>query len=284
MTRLIYWILKHTGFKKRIDFMNPPRSGRTDCPFTPGKKYRVEELEAGGRRCWTLEPLEKEPGVHALYFHGGGYSFEATRIHFTWMQKIVRRTGCALTYVDYPKAPEANAEAALAVSLDVYKALAASHPERRFALMGDSAGGGLALALAMEIRDAGLPAPGEIILFSPWLDIALKNPGIPGMEAGECILDADGLRAVGACYRGGLSEEDPRVSPLKGDLTGLGRITVFFGSDEILAPDCRELVRRGREDGAAVEGIEVAGMQHDWVILPVPETKQTLNKIAGLLI
>ena len=284
MTRFIYWMLKRIGFKNRIDFMNPPRSGRTGCPFTPGNRFRVEELVAGGRRCWTLEPLEKASSVHVLYFHGGGYSFEATRVHFAWMQKIVRRTGCALTYVDYPKAPEANAEAALAVSLDVYKTLAAAHPGWRFALMGDSAGGGLALALAMEIREAGLPAPEEIILFSPWLDIALKNPGIPGREARDVVLAPSKLREIGACYRGALSEDDPRVSPLRGNLAGLGNIAVFYGSEEIFWPDCRGLVSRNGEGGTRIDGFEALGMQHDWVILPLPETKRTLARVADRLV
>jgi epsilon-lactone hydrolase len=257
-------------------------------PVMSTKQYRTTTTFVGKRPICTIEPLDTEAKVHIVYFHGGGYSMEATGLHFQLMKNLVKQTGCALTYIDYPLAPEHTVTDSMAVSLAAYKKLLAENSKHRFILMGDSAGGGLALALAMGIRDEGIADPGlaqpeQIILFSPWLDIALTNKRIPEFEKRDVILDVTALREIGERYRGDVPADNYMVSPKYGVLSGLGAISVFYGTEEIFFPDCQEFCDEKQNGGFPVNGYEYQGMQHDWVILPIEEAKRVLVEVVALI-
>lgn len=257
------------------------------------KNYRTTTIFVQERLVCTIEPVDTEAKVHILYFHGGGYSMEATGLHFQLMKNLVKQTGCALTYIDYPLAPEHTVTDTMGMSLETYKKLKEGYPKHRFILMGDSAGGGLALALAMAIREEGLDVEGQIdptfvgpeqvILFSPWLDIALTNKRIPEYEKRDVILDATALREIGAQYRGAVPADHYMVSPKYGDLSGLGAISVFYGTEEIFFPDCQEFCDEKQNGGFPVNGYEYDKMQHDWVILPIEEAKRAVGEICALV-
>jgi epsilon-lactone hydrolase len=286
----IFGVLGAIHFKDRVDFMKPVRSQRTRIPAMPKKQYQTKTMLVRNRMVCTIQPLETVANehnaganVHIVYFHGGGYSMEASGLHFALMKTLVKRTGCTLSYVDYPLAPEHTVTETTAMSLLAYKKLKAEDPNRRFVLMGDSAGGGLALALAMRIRDEGIAGPEQIIVFSPWLDIALKNKRIPEYEKRDVILDVAALREIGEQYRGDVPADHYTVSPKYGNLTGLGKIAVFYGTEETLYPDCKEFCEESKSAGFPVTGYEYAGMQHDWVILPIEEAKRAIGEVCALV-
>lgn len=270
-------------FKNRINFMEPKRSEKHKIPTMSSKKYRTTTLFIKKRPVCTIEPVDTEAKVHIVYFHGGGYSMEASGLHFQLMKNLVKQTGCALTYIDYPLAPEHTVTEAMDMSLLAYKKLKVGYPKHRFILMGDSAGGGLALALAMRIRDEEIDGPEQIILLSPWLDIALTNKRIPEYEKRDVILDVAALREIGEQYRGDVPADNYMVSPKYGDLSGLGAISVFYGTEEILFPDCEEFCDETQNGGFAVTGYEYDKMQHDWVILPIDEAKRAVGEICALV-
>jgi epsilon-lactone hydrolase len=144
------------------------------------------------------------------------------------------------------------------------------------------------LALAMRIRDEALTdsdiaQPEQIIAFSPWLDIALTNKRIPDYEKRDVILDADALREIGEKYRGNVPADNYMVSPKFGDLSGLGTISVFYGTEEIFFPDCEEFCDETQNGGFPVNGYEYDKMQHDWVILPIEEAKRAVGEICALV-
>lgn len=287
----IFGVLGAIRFKDRVDFMHPRRSTKPKTPAMPQKQYKTTTRLVQSRTVCTIEPLElatvlgrgTEARAHIVYFHGGGYSMEASGLHFQLMKNLVKQTGCALSYIDYPLAPEHTAAETMAMSLAAYLKLKTEYPAHRLILMGDSAGGGLALALAMHIRDQGIAGPEQIILFSPWLDIGLTNEKIPLYEPLDVILDVAGLREIGERYRGELPADHYLVSPRYGDLTGLGSISVFYGTKEILCPDCREFCESSQRGGFPVKGYEYQGMQHDWVILPIEEAKKAMVEICALI-
>lgn len=289
----IFGALGAIRFKNRVDFMEPKRSEKNKIPTMSTKKYMTTTLFVRKRQVCTIEPVDTEAKVHIVYFHGGGYSMEATGLHFQLMKNLVKQTGCALTYIDYPLAPEHTVTETMDMSLDAYSKLKAGYPKHRFILMGDSAGGGLALALAMRIRDEGLDVEGEsdpglagpeqIILFSPWLDIALTNKRIPEYEKRDVILDVTALREIGEKYRGDVPADNYMVSPKFGDLSRLGTISVFYGTEEIFFPDCQEFCDETQNGGFAVAGYEYDKMQHDWVILPIEEAKRAVGEICALV-
>lgn len=279
----IFGALGAIRFKNRVDFMRPKRSEKNKIPTLSTKKYMTTTLIVRKRPVCTIEPVDTEAKVHILYFHGGGYSMEATGLHFQLMKNLVKQTGCALTYIDYPLAPEHTVTQTIDMSLAAYKKLKAGYPKHRFILMGDSAGGGLALALAMRIRDEALDGPEQIILISPWLDIALTNKRIPEYEKRDVILDVAALREIGEKYRGDVPADNYMVSPKFGDLSGLGGISVFYGTEEIFFPDCEEFCDETQNGGHQVSGYKYDKMQHDWVILPIDEAKRAVGEICALV-
>lgn len=278
-----FGVLGTIRFKKRVNFMKPKRSEKNKIPTMSTKQYMTTTLFVRKRPVYTIEPVDTEAKVHIVYFHGGGYSMEATGLHFQLMKNLVKQTGCALTYIDYPLAPEHTATETMAMSLAAYKKLKKGYAKHRFILMGDSAGGGLALALAMRIRDEEIAGPEQIILFSPWLDIGLTNEKIPQYEKRDVILDVAALREIGERYRGEIPADNYQVSPKFGSLKDLGKISVFYGTEEIFCPDCTELCDETRNGGVTVTGYEYQNMQHDWIILPIEEARKAIGEVGALV-
>jgi len=283
LSSIIFKIFKMIRFKERIDFMHPKRSAKGKMPYFSLKKYRTTELMVMGRLALTISPIDSKTLQHVVYFHGGGYSIEASSGHFQLIKQLIDRANCTVTYVDYPLAPEFSVVDTMDMALETYRLLLSAHPESQFVFMGDSAGGGLALSLSMLIRDKELKGPEKIILFSPWLDIKLINEQISLYEMRDFVLAAESLRKIGEIYKGDLHVSHYLVSPKYGDLKGLGDIAVFFGSEEIFYPDCRELCDANNARNAKVRAYEYAGMQHDWVILPIPEAYRALDEAVAFM-
>lgn len=283
ISEFIFGALDIIRFKNRVNFMKPKRSDKHKVPTMSEKQYMTTTSFIRKRPVCTIEPVDTEAKVHIVYFHGGGYSMEASGLHFQLMKKLVKQTGCALSYIDYPLAPEHTAEDTIAMSLAAYKKIKKEYSKHRFILLGDSSGGGLALALAMKVRDEGIVGPEQIILFSPWLDIALTNPEIPKYEKRDVILDVAALREIGERYRGALPTDDYQVSPKFGSLKDLGKISVFYGTEEIFCPDCRDLCDETQNGGASVTGYEYQDVQHDWIILPIEDAEVALGEVAVLV-
>jgi epsilon-lactone hydrolase len=130
----------------------------------------------------------------------------------------------------------------------VYLDLVASGP---VTLAGDSAGGGLALGQAAVYRDAGLPAPRQLIVFAPWLDIALSNPAAELLEPLDPVLQVETLRACGRLWAGDHHPRHPMVSPLFADRDGLPPVHTFQGGRDVLAADAQQLADRLRQAGNA---------------------------------
>ena len=155
-----------------------------------------------------------------LYLHGGAYCVGSPRTHRALAAWLARDSGLPVVVPDYRLAPEHPFPAALDDALAVYDALAAQGP---VLIAGDSAGGGLALALAVQVRDSGRPAPAGLALLSPWVDLrhAHQPPPVPG----EAMLTAAWMQACAAHYAG-TATGDPRVSPLLADHRGLPPVLI----------------------------------------------------------
>jgi len=209
---------------------------------------------------------------------------EPSRNNLVMIEKFIGLAKCMISYVEYPLSPESNVNETMEMVFEAYKAQIEKFPDHTFILMGDSAGGGLALALAIHIKMNRIKQPEKLILFSPWLDIALTNPDIALYEDRDFILSSETLREVGKRYAYDVPLEDYRVSPIYGDLNNLGDILVFYGSEEILKPDCEKLISKGGLKNTFVKGIEYEEMQHDWVVLPILEQDLALGDVIDFLL
>jgi acetyl esterase/lipase len=150
-------------------------------------------------------------------------------------------------------------------------------------LMGDSAGGGLSLVLARSLRNGGHPQPKEIVLLSPWLDITMSEESQPDLDRRDPYLAIAGLREAGALYAGSLNPRDPAVSPLYGDLHGLGSLSTFIGTRDVLLADSRRLRANAEAEGVPLEYREYEGMFHAWMIASIPEAREASVRIARLV-
>ena len=243
------------------------------------KRFAIREDGSRGFPVLTIEPKEgARPGApHLLYFHGGGYVMDVAAVHYDAVCKLCVELGASATVPLYPLAPEAKALQTLGQMRQLYGEIAERYGAPNITIMGDSAGGGMSLAVAQMVLDDGGDLPGSVVLFSPWLDATASDPGQIAIEPADRMLSVNGLGACGKRYAGNLALDDPKVSPLFGELRGLPPIAIFAGTHDILLVDARRLVRKLTADGMPEHMYrEYAGMFHVWMLLPVPEGRQAL--------
>ncbi len=246
------------------------------------KGVRYEPVFAGGvRAAWLIPQGAREDRV-MLYFHGGGYVIGSIASHREQASFLAAAAGCAALIIDYRLAPEHPFPAALQDARAAYRWLLNNRcdPER-IVLAGDSAGGGLAVALLADIRDREEPLPAGAVLLSPWTDLAMTGETIRTRARQDPMLHASQLARWATWYRGSAAADDPEVSPLYADLAGLPPIYIQVGTDEMLLDDARRLAERGRECGTDITLDEWEGMFHVFQIfasLGVPESREAVRR------
>lgn len=180
-----------------------------------------------------------------LYFHGGGYILGSPATHRGLTGHLARATGATLIVPDYRLAPEHPFPAAVDDAMTVYQALLETGlTPNQIALAGDSAGGGLSLALAMRLRDEGQPLPASLTLFSPWTDLTNSQLTDPDCEP---VLTRGWIDKAARLYAGSESATTPLMSPVYADLSGLPPLLIQVGSQEILLNDAQRLADRARK-------------------------------------
>ena len=176
-----------------------------DAPMPEGlrRKFHVEERELLGHKVVTLHPGGGPAEWHMLYFHGGGFVRPMFKVHWPLVAEMVKRCGMSVTVPLYPVVPEASYMAQDDLADAAWADLAARHDPARIILNGDSAGGHMALALALRLVAAGGLLPGKLALFAPWLDLGLADPAIAAVEPHDVMLKIGTLRACGGLVADG---------------------------------------------------------------------------------
>lgn len=264
--------------------LHPKREDQLSAMKNYWKKYGAEEMLIHDHTILTLTSSPKPACPHILYFHGGAYVWQGEFVQWSFIKKILRMTECRISYIDYPLAPEHTFRDTFAMVQEGYEILVEKYLDDKFIFMGDSSGAGLALAFAEKTKkEKTLKPPEKMILLSPWLDLALNNPAIQEYEKKDAVLTVEGLHAAGDLYAGGESKSNPLLSPIHGELNGLGNIAVFIGTHDILYPDCLLLRDKVEEIGGNIKVFQYAEMMHVWMLFPLPEAKDVLVKIKDLI-
>lgn len=240
-----------------------PRAARPSAKVAKGIPV-VEEVH-GGVPCTWLAPELSDEGV-LVFCHGGSYLGGPVGGQWAWLAEIQRRLGIAAVMVLYRMPPDHPFPAALD---DASAAIRAMHEagklrDGKWILGGDSAGGGLALATAQALRDAGSPLPAGLVLTAPWVDIEMDHPCLAADAAPELMVGRGILRWAAERYADGVSLADPRLSPINGAMRGLPPAHLNVGTHDLFLGDNRRLCRAFEAEGVAVECIEQSGAPHTY--------------------
>jgi acetyl esterase/lipase len=231
---------------------------------------------------YTVTPRGGGPAGTILYLHGGAYVAQISAPHWRFIARLAGRVGRTVTVPVYPLAPEHTYHDVFPVLLRLYAQAAAGQDPGRLAVMGDSAGAGMALALVQSLPEAS-PRPGDLILLSPWLDATMTNPGIAAIAPRDPLLNTGHLKALAVMYARPDPPSVPQVSPVNGPLGNLGRVILFTGTRDVFNPDAHRLAELAAGQGTAIDLREYDGMFHDWMLTPVPEARAVMTEIAGIL-
>lgn len=186
-----------------------------------------------------------------LYLHGGGYIIGSAATHKGLSGHLAKTSGCLVATLDYRLAPEHPFPAALDDAEAAWQALIdEGFAPEHIAIAGDSAGGGLAIALAMRLRDTHQPMPSSLTVFSPWTDLTQQTLYSPACEP---VLQARWTAKAATLYAGDESLRNPLLSPVFGNFQGLPPMLVQVGSQEILLNDAERLASAARAAGVKTQ-------------------------------
>jgi len=280
--RLALRLLKARGRRRQLPIETLRRRLRRLERVVPGPPAgtRTEAVDADGVNALRVTVAQARGDACILYFHGGGYVVGSAPLYrdFTWRVGVAARA--PVVFFDYRLAPEHPYPAALDDAVKAYRWLAARIEARRIAVMGDSAGGGLALGTLLRLRDEGHPLPGAAVVFSPWTDLALTGRSLAENAATDPMMDAAMFPAIADYYLAGADPCIPYASPLYGDVTGLPPALIQVGGDEVLRDDAVRMAARLEAAGCKVELEVWPRMPHAWPLYAriLPEGREALAR------
>lgn len=252
------------------------------------RKFPMRMRMVGGvSTCW-VRPRGNRPNGLVIYLHGGGFCLGTLRTYRKFGQYLSRACGAEVVVVNYRLAPECPFPAALEDCLAVYEDLIENHgiSPAQLALGGDSAGGGLALATTIALRERGRPIPRAIFALSPWTDLTLSGTSITSNAKSDFIMNEPWMRSMAKHYVPNPDQRNaPLVSPLAAELAGLPPILVQVAAKEILLDDAVRFVQKAQQSGVDAELDIWEHMWHVWQPLSfwVPEGKRALQKIGDFV-
>jgi len=262
-------------YSKSIVSSSPPEHHRL--------RVDIAKRESSGRAVHILSPKSGPTTSLVLFLHGGSYIVNATRPHWRFLVRLVEKAGCTVVAPDYPLAPANCYADAYTMLIGLYRELQGISPCPSIALMGDSAGGGLALGLAEMIRDEKMTQPKAVVLLSPWLDVTMSNPHIEEIDQEDPFLNIKALIRAGSSWARGANPRKPLISPLYGNLAGLPPIHLFIGTKDVLAADCRRFRGLCMAAKARLAYYEFENMVHDWMLLDFKEARAAAGQIAAIV-
>ncbi len=245
----------------------------------------TNETPLGAIRAIRVSRPGMRPGHHILFLHGGAYVTGSPTLyrHISW--RFADAAKAQFIAIEYRLAPEHPFPAALDDAFAAWRALLGegANPSQ-CAIMGDSAGGGLTLALALRLRDEGVPLPGALVAISPWTDVAITGPSAQP-PAADPMLHSENLEDYATLYLGGTDPRQPYVSPLYGDPSGLPPTLLQVGGDEILRDDSVRMAERMRAAGCNVTLEVWPRMPHVWhAFAPImPEATRAIARVGAFI-
>lgn len=240
----------------------------SQAPQEIQEKVNIETQEFMHRKLFKISPKNKEKSDKTiLYFHGGAYVAEATNEHWRFLEKLVNDTKVTVIMPDYPLTPKYTYKDVMKMIEPVYKDTLDKVGTEKLIVMGDSAGGGMALGLLEKLSQNNVEMPSKTILISPWLDTTMSNSKIDEVQKNDKDLNKEKLYLAGVSYSRDLKKEDEYfVNPINGKFSKLKNIVIFTGTYDILNPDCHLLKEKAQKEGVNIEIKEYETAPHIWIV------------------
>jgi acetyl esterase/lipase len=278
--------LRLTAKRRKPALDRPSRDDIRVQPVRPpgglARRHEVSMRRIDGFDCHTVQPRGRRAVRTVVYLHGGSYTRAIAPQHWRLIAHLAD-AGIRVQVPHYGLAPAHTYREAYPFVTAVYRQALADDDPGRVAVVGDSAGGGLALGLAQTLGEQNLPLPERLVLISPWLDLALANPAIPKAEATDPWLTSTYLRASGRAWCGGDAPSEPRLSPINGPLAPLPVTDVYIGTRDLLYPDIQRFARQAAAAGAEVNLTVCQGAVHVYPLVPAPEGRAAARAIVQSL-
>ncbi len=269
------WVGEREGYERFL---------QAACP--PPARALIAELDCDGVPALRVVPPggATDEGTVVVHLHGGGYTMGSARGATEVAARLAAAAGGWAFVPDYRLAPEHAAPAALDDAATAYRALLRRHAPSRIVLAGECAGGGLAVALAVALRDAGDRLPDLIHTVSPFADLTVTSASATSHRPADPWLSRDRLRILAASYVHDHDPSDPRLSPINANLHGLPPLLIHAAAEEALVDDARQLAERAAAAGVGVTLRVVPDSVHSFVLFEfLPETAVALNELAAHL-
>jgi Esterase/lipase len=274
---------KLTGEELQKNIIRRQLAESPEPPKIIKKRFNIVKEKINEYCYYVMKPLGKISEKQILFLHGGGYVYEINEIHWTFLAKISKALNCTITVPIYPLLPKHEGKEIFDMLVPIYKNLISETNSKNVVIMGDSAGGGMSLALAEFLKEKQLPQPGNVILISPALDMSFTNPEIKEVEKTDMMLALPSLIQIGKWYFSEKGTKYYLTSPIYGDFTGLGKISLFTGTNDILYPDAKKFNEMAEKKGIKINYYEYPSMIHIWPLLMFPESKKAREQIIEII-
>ena len=271
----------------------PPALEQRRAAFTPGDRLHpvpddvlVTEVTAGGVPAHWLAAPGTDPGRVLLFLHGGGYELGSVRSDGELAARLGRASGMRVLFPEYRLAPEHPFPAAIDDVLAAWRWLRTGQDlsARSLAVAGDSAGGGLAVALLVATRDAGQALPAAAVLMSPTVDLTSSGASMTDRAGQDPISTPAMLRQFAGDYLAGADPKTPLASPLFAELSGLPPLLIQVGTADLLLSDSERLATAAADAGADVTLQIGEGLPHVYqLLLGTPEAAEATGQIGTFL-
>jgi acetyl esterase/lipase len=264
------------------------RKGMEKVAFKAADDIQIEQVTVAGRAAEWVRAPGVQAGRAILYLHGGGYVMGSANTHRSMVGEISRASQAAALLLDYRLAPEDPFPAAVEDGVAAYRwLLDQGFKPQNLAIAGDSAGGGLAMATLVSVRDQGLPMPAAAVPISPWADMTCTNESYQTRAAADPMVTpgAKGINRMASLYLNGKDAKHPYASPNFASLKSLPPLLIHVGRDEVLLDDSIKLDAKAKADGVN-STLEIwDDMIHVWHAFHpmLPEGKQAIVRVGEFL-
>jgi len=244
-----------------------------------------ENTSIAGIRCAWFTPDTAVDNEVMVYVHGGGFIYGSVNSHAAMISHIAKAINRKVLLIDYRLAPEHPFPAGLTDCVSVIETICREHPERPFGIMGDSAGGNIALATLLQLKAINGPMLQYCVVISPWADLECKNPSYSKNKERDAILTQGYLQICARMYAGEHNLSGGLLSPVNADLTGLPPALIMYGGAEILMDDSIHLHQQFGKAGVPSECILFEEEQHVWPFndIATVASKKALDLMAAFV-